>query len=114
MVRTHHRPPWPLFIGVLQIIGAVIAFRDRAGPAPLAVVLLLAGPLLLFALHRRTALTVAAVCAVAAGWLALGYPLGPVVPSLVAAVVGAVVRGARYGAWLSLLGLWLAWLGLGL
>ncbi|MBB5872113.1 signal transduction histidine kinase [Allocatelliglobosispora scoriae] len=113
-MRTHHRPPWPLFIGVLQIVGAVVAFRDRAGPAPLAIVLLLAGPLLLFALYRQTALTVAAVCGVAAGWLALGYPLGPVVPSLVAAVIGAVVRGARPGAWLSLAGLWLAWLGFGL
>lgn len=113
-MRTHHRPPWPIFIGAIQVVGAFLAFRDRPGPAPLSLLLLIGGPLLLFALHRHATLVVAGVCGVALGWLALGYPLGPVVPSLVAAVIGAVVLGSRYGAWLSLLGLFTGWLGLGL
>jgi signal transduction histidine kinase len=73
----------------------------------------LAGPLLLL-WRRNPSLTVAAVSAVNLLYVGLGYPLGPVVPSTLAAVAWAITHNARIGAWASLAGFWLGWLGLGL
>jgi signal transduction histidine kinase len=113
--RRRPGPPWPFFVATIQIIFflALHPWRDVPAPVWAGFALLLAGPALLALLRRRPPLAVAAVCAVALGYLALGFPLGPVVPSLIAGVVGAVVQNARIAAWSSLAALWLGWVGLG-
>ncbi len=94
---------------MLQVVLGALAHVPWYGFA-----LLLAGPtVLLIARKRSPAWAVAGVCAVALGFVALDNPLGPVVPGIVAAVILAVVNGARVAAWLALAGLWLGWIGLG-
>lgn len=108
----HPHPPWAIFLGVLQVVIAVIVARYQLAPA--GYLLLLTGPTILLFLHRRhPALSVVGVLATTLGFLALGYPFGPVVPSTIVAFIGAVTRGRRVAAWLALFGLWLGWLGLG-
>lgn len=98
-------------IAVIQVVAGILSHSvDLRGFA-----LLLAGPLVLLLLaYRRPALAVAGVSAVTIGYLALGYPLGPIALSTVVAVVYAVTHSARLAAWLSLGGLYLGWLALGL
>ncbi len=103
-----HRP-WPIPVSAIQVLAGAVAHVSWHG-----FLLLLAGPTILLMARRRPAWAVAGVCAVALGFLALGNPLPPVIPSIAAAVILAVTSGARVAAWLSLLGLWLGWLGLGL
>jgi signal transduction histidine kinase len=74
-----------------------------------AVALLLAGAAVLLARWRFPVTTLAVTLAVLLGYLAAGYPYGPVVVPFVFALVSAVVLGHRGPAWL-LAGL--AYLGL--
>jgi signal transduction histidine kinase len=68
---------------------------------------LLAGPAILLAGYRRfPGWSVAGVSVVALGFYALMHTVAPVVPSIVAAVINAVIAGRRVPAWVSLGGLW--------
>lgn len=112
--HPRHHKPWPVFIGFLQVIFGAVSVSRGAMDAT-GFILLLAGPtILLIAFRRYPGIAVAGVSAVTLGFLALGYPLGPVVPSAAAAAINAVIRGSRVAAWLSLLGIWLGWIALGL
>lgn len=96
-----------------MVIGVVVARHHDIDPY--GYLLLLTGPTILLLSHKRNpVLSVAGVSATTLAFVALGYPLGPVIPSTVAAVIGAVIQGRRIAAWLSLLGLWLGWITLGL
>jgi signal transduction histidine kinase len=100
-----HGPPWPVFVGILQVILGVAAGR---GYLPVeGYLLLLAGPAIaLFGRGRRQSWVVIGVSAVGLGFYVLTHLVLPVAPSIIAAVIGAVVAGKRVQAWASLGGLW--------
>ncbi len=91
-------------LAVVQVVGSLGAARaqpERRSLDLLAVALLLAGPVALALMTRaRVPLVTVVVGAVTAAYLVLGYPYGPVVLSLVVALVAAVVTGHRLVAWL--------------
>ncbi|WP_417373727.1 sensor histidine kinase [Glutamicibacter protophormiae] len=114
-MSTRRRPPLAVLsvaIAVIQVVGTHFAalHQHRALPAA-ALLLLLAGPALLLLRRRAPGPMVAAAAAVALGYLAAGFPMGPFALSLVLAVVLALVAGARWWAWGSAaafaLGFWL-------
>ena len=93
-----------MLLAVVQVLGSLGAARAQADRRPLdllAIVLLLTGPVALATMTRTRvpALTVV-VGAATAAYLVLGYPYGPVVLSLVVALVAAVLTGHRLVAWL--------------
>jgi signal transduction histidine kinase len=101
------RPPQvalAVALAVVQLVGSLGAARaqpERRSLDLLAVVLLLAGPVALALMTRARVVLVTVVVGVAtAAYLVLGYPYGPVVLSLVVALVAAVVTGHRLVAWL--------------
>ena len=96
---------WPSPSGSSRSSARSAPRRASRSAAPLdlfAVVLLLIGPVALALLTRRSRvpLVTAVVGAATAVYLVLGYPYGPVVASLVVALVAAVVTGHRLTAWL--------------
>jgi signal transduction histidine kinase len=109
--RRRWRPPWtprdlPVVaaIAAIQVVGTTLAARGqpaRTGLDALTYVLLLAGPAALLAWRRRPLPVLAAVVAITAAYLLLGYPYGPFALSAVAALVVAVVRGRRVAAWVA-------------
>ncbi len=87
---------------MLGTLGTAHGQHARHDVDPLAVLLLLAGPVAVLALTSRPripAVTVA-VGAVTAAYLAVGYPYGPVFLSLVLVLVVSVASGHRLTAWL--------------
>lgn len=114
----HQHRPWPIPIGILQVVLGYLAGRPQDVLGADGYLLLLAGPtILLLAVsgkRRAAGWAVAGVCLVTLAFLATHHALGPVIPSTVTAVIYAVVHGARIPAWLSLAGLWLGWITLGL
>ncbi len=56
--------------------------------------------------RRRPAVAVATTCAATLGYLAAGYPYGPVLVAVAVGCLGAIVTGHRKAAWWSLGGLW--------
>ena len=98
------RWPWPLALAVVQVVGSLGAARAQPDRRPLdllAVALLLAGPVALALMTRARVPAVTVTVGVATGaYLVLGYPYGPVVLSLVVALVAAVLTGHRLVAWL--------------
>ncbi len=106
------RPPrlaLAVALAAFQVLGTLGAARgqpDRHPLDPLAVALLLAGPLAIALLNGRSRVrpVTVAVGAVTATYLALGFPYGPVVASLVVVLVIAVVTGHRITAWLTAAG----------
>ena len=97
--------PLAIALGLFQVLGTLGAAQGQPERRPLdlfAVVLLLIGPVALALLTRRSRvpLVTAVVGAATAVYLVLGYPYGPVVASLVVALVAAVVTGHRLTAWL--------------
>jgi signal transduction histidine kinase len=91
-------------LAVIQLAGSLGAANAQPERRPidlLAVLLLVTGPVALALLTRDrvTAVTVV-VGAATTAYLVLGYPYGPVVLSLVIALVAAVVTGHRLTAWL--------------
>ena len=97
---------------VIQLAGSLGAasHQPEARPLdPVAVALLLAGPVALLARRRWPVASGAATAAVLLAYLALGHPYGPVVVSFAFAVLNAVIVGRRREAW-GLAGL--AYLGL--
>lgn len=91
-----------LAAGFIQVVGSFGAAGRQPDARPLdalAVVLLLIGPAVLPARRRYPVGTLVGTVAGLLGYLALGYPYGPVVLSVVVALVNAVVYGRR-AAWL--------------
>ena len=109
------RPPPVVLAVVLAAIqlagsfGAARAQPERRALDLLAVALLLTGPAALALLTRDRVPAVTVVVGTAtAAYLVLGYPYGPVVLSLVVAVLAAVLTGHRLVAWLVVGGVLLA------
>jgi signal transduction histidine kinase len=94
----------PVLLAVFQLVGTFGAAHqqpERRGIDVVAVLLVLAGPLALHWVRRYPVPVLAFVAAVTLGYYLGGYPYGPVVISLVVAVVAAVVLGHRVAAWLA-------------
>lgn len=91
-----------LLAGLFQVAGSFGAATRQPPARPLdalAVVLLLAGPALLLARRRFPIATLAGTSAVLFGYLAAGYPFGPVPLSFALALLSAVLHGRRRGTW---------------
>ncbi|GAA3234770.1 sensor histidine kinase [Pseudonocardia petroleophila] len=93
----------PLLVAVLTLAGtqwAARAGQPAARPVDgIAVVLLLAGPALLVVRRARPGLVLGLVAAVLVGYLALGYPVGPVFVASLVALAEAVSAGRRVVAY---------------
>ncbi|MFJ4338876.1 sensor histidine kinase [Streptomyces sp. NPDC088915] len=101
--RDDDRLPWrsTLLIALLVVAGSGFAGRDQTGREALDAVgriLLLLGAVPLLLRHRRPVPVVFAVAAVTLGYLAAGYPYGPVFALVAVACFAAVVRGHRTAA----------------
>ena len=99
------RVPMAVALAVFQVLGTLGAAQGQPERRPLdllGLALLLTGPVALACLTRRSRVPVVTVLvgAATALYLVLGYPYGPVVASLVVALVAAVVTGHRLTAWL--------------
>ncbi len=109
--RRHRFRPWPVPLAILQVAAGLWSHTaDLTG-----VLFLLAGPILLgLTMRKRPSLAVTGLGALTFIYLSLGYHVGPALPSMLVAVVYAVSHGARLAGWLTLGGLYLGWLALGL
>ena len=109
---AHRRSPWPWRSPSSRSSAASARARAQPDRRPidwLAVALLLAGPVALGLMTRSRVPAVTVVVGVATGtYLVLGYPYGPVVLSLVVALVSAVITGHRLVAWCVAAGVLLA------
>ena len=118
--RWRRGPPWPtvrcvtrlgihrielllvvplIVVAVVGSFGAAEGQDARRGIDALAVVLLVAGPLLLLLWRRWPVVTLGGVVAVTAVYFGFDYPYGPVFFSLVLALIAGVVSGHRRLAW---------------
>jgi signal transduction histidine kinase len=91
-----------LLAAAIQLVGTAGAATHQLNARPLdalAVVLLLTGPVALLARYRFAVPTLVVTAVVLLGYLAGGYPFGPVVVSFVFALVSAVCLGHRRPAW---------------
>ncbi|WP_405851969.1 sensor histidine kinase [Streptomyces sp. NBC_00090] len=103
--------PWrsTLVIAVLVMAGTGFAGRNQPDREALDLLgrgLLLFGAALLVFRHRRPVPVVFGVAAVTLGYLAAGYPYGPVFVMVAVACFAAVVQGHRTAAWWALGLLW--------
>ena len=91
-------------IGIFEIVGSFGAAHDndtgRKGMDALAIVLILLGPLALAVRDRWPLGALAVTLASAAVYVGLGYVYGPIFISIVVALIYAVLRDRRRGAWL--------------
>ncbi|GAA3528057.1 sensor histidine kinase [Aeromicrobium panaciterrae] len=90
---------------VFQVIGTVGASHNQTGHRdldPLAIVLVLLGPLSLPFLARWTRPVLWFVVGLTVTYLLRDYPYGPVLASLAIATIVTVIRGHRVTAWLGL------------
>ncbi|MGE0027821.1 MAG: sensor histidine kinase [Thermoleophilia bacterium] len=88
-----------LVVAVAGSFGAARGQDGRRGIDALAIVLLVAGPLLLLLWRRWPLVTLGGVVGVTAVYFAMDYPYGPVFFSLVLALIAGVVSGHRRVAW---------------
>lgn len=90
-----------LLILLVQLAGTHAAAGHQHGHrlTPPAYLLLCLGPLALWVLRGRPVAAFVAATAVAAAYLGLGYPFGPVVLSVAAGFARAVLCGHRRAAW---------------
>ncbi|WP_217913947.1 sensor histidine kinase [Miltoncostaea marina] len=89
-------------LAAVQVAGTTLAARgqdDRRALDAAAYALLVAGPAALALARRRPVGALWAVTAATLAYLVAGYPFGPVVLSVVAALVIAVAAGHRWHAW---------------
>ncbi|GAA1481631.1 histidine kinase [Gordonia sinesedis] len=89
-------------LGVVQIGGSIGAAEGQAGMRaidPPGLGLLVVGPLALVVARVRPAPAVLAAGAAAGGWVALGYPYGPVFISYAVLSLVALARGHRWATW---------------
>jgi signal transduction histidine kinase len=93
-----------IVIGIFEVIGSFGATRGddtgRKGMDALAIVLILLGPLALAVRDRWPLGALAVTFASAAVYLGVGYVYGPIFISIVVALIYAVLRDRRRGAWL--------------
>lgn len=98
------RRPWlPVLVGALQIATTVAAAQRVTERRPVdlvAIALLAAGPVLLYAWHRAPAAVLAGNFAATAAYYTLDYRFGPAALSLAVAMVMTVAAGRRRTAWL--------------
>jgi signal transduction histidine kinase len=92
-----------VLLGAVQLVGTLLVAPlqpDRAAPGtPQAAVLLLAGPATLIVTRAPVVRAIVATAA-AAAYLAVGYPVGPVLLGAGLALVLAVQAGRQIEAWL--------------
>jgi signal transduction histidine kinase len=91
-----------LVLLAIQLIGSGVAGRHQPDARALdgtGYLLLALGPLAWLFLRRRPLVVCVVAVAAAAGYLGLGYPVGPVLASAGLALLAAVARGRRWGAW---------------
>ncbi|MGP4001079.1 sensor histidine kinase [Streptomyces sp. 8N706] len=96
-------------VAVVQMAGSHFAGQKQPDRAPLdtfARVLLLIGPAVLLVRHRYPRVAVFGASAAAMLYLGAGYPLGPILFSVVIACFTAIVAGHRPAAWSALVMLW--------
>jgi signal transduction histidine kinase len=92
----------PVAVAVVTVAGTLAAARGQPAARPLdalGVALLLAGPLALAVRRAYPATTLAVAVLAVGGYLAAGYPWGPVFLASIAALCSAVVNGHRVGAY---------------
>ncbi|MFD8795723.1 sensor histidine kinase [Streptomyces vinaceus] len=105
------RLPWRSTLLVAVFTQAATGWVQHAQPGrePVDAVgrmLLLLAPALLLLRHRYPVPVLYGVCALTLGYLAGGYPYGPVFLSVALACLAAVVAGHRYAAWGAVGALW--------
>ncbi|MFJ3908678.1 sensor histidine kinase [Streptomyces vinaceus] len=105
------RLPWRSTLLVALFTQAAAGWVQHAQPGrePVDAVgrtLLLLAPALLLLRHRYPVPVLYGVCALTLGYLAGGYPYGPVFLSVALACLAAVVAGHRYAAWGAVGALW--------
>ena len=88
-----------LLVAIGGSFGAAEGQDARRGIDALAIVLLVAGPLLLLLWRRWPLVTLGGVVAATAVYFSMDYPYGPVFFSLVLALIAGVVSGHRRVAW---------------
>ena len=88
-----------LLVAIAGSFGAAEGQDARRGIDAFAVVLLVAGPLLLLLWRRHPLVTLVGVTCVTAVYFIADYPYGPVFFSLVLAMIAGVVSGHRRVAW---------------
>lgn len=108
---TRGRLPWRTTVALTVLVLAGSNFAAHAQPhrEPLDVygrLLLLAACALLLWRHRYPVPVVFGTSALALGYLAAGYPYGPVFAAVAVACFGAVVAGRRRAAWTAVGMLW--------
>jgi len=93
-----------LVLAVVQLVGTRFAARGQPDREPLdalAVLLLVAGPTALIVRHRFPVPVLWTVVVSALAYMLLGYPYGPIVFSVIAALYSAVADDHRVAAWLA-------------
>lgn len=108
----------PVLVSLLIQVPFAVYALVRAGADAMAITglaLAIAGPLALLAARRFPGPTVAVVAVAAAldGWIAQSQPTPPYI-ALTFAIVGAIVRGARLWAWISVGSIWVVTIVAGL
>ncbi|WP_373676105.1 sensor histidine kinase [Streptomyces sp. st115] len=108
--RTAAGLPWlstaVLLVFVMVGTGFAEHGQDRRPLDLVARLLLFVAVGVLLLRHRRPVLAVVTTCAVTLGYLAAGYPYGPVFVAVAVGCFSAIVAGHREAAWWSLGGLW--------
>jgi signal transduction histidine kinase len=92
----------PVALAFVQVVGTFGASRNQPEarePDVAAVLILLAGPASLYALHRRPRTVLLFVTAITSLFVLRDYPFGPVFASFVVAAVVNVARSRRVEAW---------------
>lgn len=105
---------WPdlvlaFVVGVVQVAGSRLAANGQPEREPLdalAIVLLVAGPLLLIGRRRFPVAVLWPVTGLSLAFMLLGYPYGPVMLSVIVAAYTAVTEGHRAAAWLAVAALY--------
>lgn len=97
-------PPWFVLpiIAFVQVVGTFGASRGQEVSRDidvLTIVIVLAGPVILWFTRRRPVLGAALLMALTFVYFARGYPGGPVVISPVVALIRAVLTGHRRATW---------------
>ncbi|MBX7550886.1 sensor histidine kinase [Streptomyces sp. tea 10] len=112
-MEPHRGRAWPwrstALFTVFVLVGSNFAGHGQPHRVPLdlyARVLLLAASLLLLWRHRHPVAVVFGTAAVTLGYLAAGYPYGPVYLTVAVACFSAVVAGHRRAAWAAVGLLW--------
>jgi signal transduction histidine kinase len=93
-----------LGVAVFQVMGTFGAADnqlERRGIDALAIVLLLVGPAALAVRDRWPVLAVVVTIAAADLWVAFGFAFGPIVLSVIVALVSAVLIGQRRATWVA-------------